>query len=68
MDVDVFDTDYKMTARGRGKLYEVDHDSLSQADIERVMQKDVDHIKGVLDVDVSNYPPHRTLRIVHHTA
>jgi ariadne-1 len=57
MDVDAFDTDYKFSGKGKGKLYEVDYDSLSQADIEKAMKEDVENISGIFGVDVSYDTP-----------
>ena len=53
MDVDAFDTDYGLSRKGKGKLYEVDYDTLSQADIEKSMKEDVENISGIFSVDVS---------------
>lgn len=54
MDVDAFDTDYKFSSKGKRKVYEVDYDTLSQADIEKMMKEDVENISGIFGVDVSS--------------
>ncbi len=53
MDVDTFDNDYKVPGKGKQKSYEVQYSSLSQADIEKMMQQDVENISGICGVDVS---------------
>lgn len=53
MDVDTFDADYRISAKGKEKLYEVEFDALSQADVVKMMQVDVDNISGIFGVDVS---------------
>jgi ariadne-1 len=47
------EVDFKVPAP-RKKSYEIDHDSLSKAAVEKLMQSDVDHCCGILGVDVSN--------------
>lgn len=49
--------DYKVASKGKLKSYEVEYESLSQAAVERLMQRDVDHICGILFVDVRVLPP-----------
>jgi ariadne-1 len=44
--------DYKVASKGKLKSYEVEYESLSQTAVERLMQRDVDHICGILGVDV----------------
>ena len=44
--------DYKVVSKGKLKSYEVEYESLSQSAVERLMQRDVDHICGILGVDV----------------
>ena len=44
--------DYKVASKGKVKSYEVEYESLSQTAIERLMQRDVDHICGILFVNV----------------
>lgn len=53
MDVDTFDADYRVPGKGKQKLYEVDFDSLSQADVVKMMKSDVESISGICGVDVS---------------
>ncbi|KAF7797299.1 hypothetical protein EIP86_008494 [Pleurotus ostreatoroseus] len=53
MDVDTFDNDYKVQGKGKQKSYEVQYDSLSQADIGKMMQLDVENISGICGVDSS---------------
>lgn len=54
MDMDVFNDDFKITStKGKRKSYEIDYDSLSQSDVEKLMVQDVDHISGIFGVDVS---------------
>lgn len=45
--------DFKVVSKGKHKAYELDYKSLSQADVEALMQQDVDHICGIFGVDVS---------------
>ena len=40
-------------SKNKLKPYEVPHESLSQVQVEKLMQKDLDDICGVLGVDVS---------------
>jgi len=51
MEVDAFDSSYKLAGKGRLKLYEVEHDSLSQKQIEDLMKQEVDYISGLCGVD-----------------
>jgi hypothetical protein len=44
--------DYKVASKGKLKSYEVEYESLSQPAVERLMQRDVDHICGILFVNV----------------
>ena len=48
--------DYKVASKGKLKSYEVEYESLSQTAVERLMQRDVDHICGILGVDVRLLP------------
>ena len=52
IEVDGFGDDFRVATRGDQKVYEVDHSSLSQPDVERIMQTDVDHISGIFGVEV----------------
>ena len=60
MDVDAFDTDFRSSGRGNLKVYEVEFESHSQADIEKMMKEDVDNISSIFGVSVRfrcpNYP------------
>ncbi|KAI0746162.1 hypothetical protein C8Q76DRAFT_790456 [Earliella scabrosa] len=51
IEVDGFGDDFRVATRGDQKVYEVDHSSLSQPDVERIMQTDVDHISGIFGVE-----------------
>ena len=53
MDVDTFDAEYKISGKGKQKVYEVEFDSLTQADVEKMMRQDVEDISGIFGVDVS---------------
>lgn len=48
--------DYKVASKGTFKSYEVEYESLSQTAVERLMQRDVDHICGILFVNVRILP------------
>lgn len=47
------DNDFKIPMKSKTKSYEVEHDSLSQQAVEKLMARDVDHICGIFGVDVS---------------
>jgi len=51
-EMDMDNEDYKVASKGKHKSYDVEYESLSQTAIERLMQRDVDHICGILGVDV----------------
>ncbi|RXW20420.1 hypothetical protein EST38_g5437 [Candolleomyces aberdarensis] len=51
-DMDLVD-DFKSSAKGKRKSYEVDFDSLSQEAVEKLMKRDADDICGILGVDMS---------------
>ena len=53
MDVDPFEGSFKTSGKGRLKLYEVEHESLSQHQVEDLMKQEVDYISGLCGVDVS---------------
>ena len=44
--------DIKSAAKGKLKSYEVEYESLSQADVEKLIRDDTVHICGILGVDV----------------
>jgi ariadne-1 len=50
-DMDM-DDDFKVAPKGTRKPYEIDYQSLSQSDVEKLMQQDIDHITGIFGVDV----------------
>jgi ariadne-1 len=50
--MDAFNDDFKVTNKGKLKSYEVEHESLSQLDVEKLMQVDIEHISGIFGVDV----------------
>ncbi|KAJ7622701.1 hypothetical protein B0H17DRAFT_1085285 [Mycena rosella] len=49
MDMD----DFKVAPKTARKAYELEYDSLSQAAIEKLMEQDVEHIRGIFGVDAS---------------
>ncbi|KAJ7502550.1 hypothetical protein B0H11DRAFT_2155181 [Mycena galericulata] len=49
MDMD----DFKVVPKTTRKAYELEYDSLTQAAIEKLMEKDVEHIRGIFGVDAS---------------
>ena len=51
-DMEMDKKDNKMAAKGKLKTYEVEYESLSQTAVERLMQRDVDDICGILSVNV----------------
>ncbi|CAA7260706.1 unnamed protein product [Cyclocybe aegerita] len=53
MEMDNFGDDFKVVPKGKRKPYEVEYESLSQHSVERLMQRDVDHICGIFGVDAS---------------
>jgi ariadne-1 len=53
MDMDTFNDDFKVSGKDKHKPYEVEHEPLSQADVEKLMLTDVEHISGIFGVDVS---------------
>lgn len=54
MDMDAFNDDFKVASKGKRKPYDVDYQSLSQSDVEKLMQQDIEHIHGIFGVDVSS--------------
>lgn len=57
MDMDAFNEDFKVSSKGKLKSYEIDYESLTQGAVEMLMQADIEHISGILGVDVSLNPP-----------
>lgn len=51
MDMEFAD-DFKVPQQPLRKAYEIEHDSLSQQAIEKLMASDVDHISGIFGVNV----------------
>lgn len=51
--MDAFADDFKVPSNGKSKSYEINYDTLTQADVEKQMQADADHISGIFGVDVS---------------
>ena len=51
--MDAFADDFKVPSHGNTKAYEIQYDTLTQADVEKQMQADADHISGIFGVDVS---------------
>ncbi|KAF7300136.1 RBR-type E3 ubiquitin transferase [Mycena kentingensis (nom. inval.)] len=49
MDVD----DFKIAPKTARKAYDLEYDSLSQPDIQRLMEQDVEHVRNILGVDQS---------------
>lgn len=52
-----FNEDFKTNLKKDKKVYDVDHESLSQQDIEALMQKDLGEISSIFGVDVSTLQP-----------
>jgi ariadne-1 len=53
MDMDAFNEDFKVSSKGKLKSYEIEYESLAQADVVKLMQVDIEHISGILGVDAS---------------
>ncbi|KAJ7233990.1 hypothetical protein C8J57DRAFT_1356553 [Mycena rebaudengoi] len=49
MDMD----DFKVPAKPARKAYEVEYDSLTQSAVEKLMDQDIEHIRGIFGVDAS---------------
>ena len=47
-----FADDFKIPKQPQRKAYEIEHESLSQQAVEKLMTADVDHISGIFGVDV----------------
>ncbi|KAI0744333.1 RING-5 domain-containing protein [Daedaleopsis nitida] len=52
IEADGFGDDFKVATSSNKKVYEVDYSSLSQPEVEKMMQTDVDHISGIFGVEV----------------
>lgn len=55
MDMDTFGDDFKVPQRAVRKAYEVEHEPLPQAAVEKLMASDVEHISGIFGVDVRGF-------------
>lgn len=53
MEMDDYNDDFRINTGPKRKSYEVDYTSLSQSSVEESLKEDVDHICGILGVDVS---------------
>ncbi|KAI0355799.1 hypothetical protein OH77DRAFT_1402378 [Trametes cingulata] len=51
IEADGFGNDFKVVARDERKIYEVEYSALSQPEVERIMQSDVDHITSIFGVE-----------------
>ncbi|CDO75272.1 hypothetical protein BN946_scf184497.g3 [Trametes cinnabarina] len=61
IEVDGFGNDFKVGVRQERKIYEVDYSALSQPEVERIMQADVDHISSIFGVE----PPVAAILLRH---
>lgn len=52
MEMDDYNDDFKLNSSPKRRSYEVDYSSLSQNSVEKTMKEDVDHICGILGVEV----------------
>lgn len=50
--MDTFGDDFKVPQRAVRKAYEVEHESLPQSAVEKLMAADIEHISGIFGVDV----------------
>ena len=53
VEMDGFNEVHTRSGSGKRKAYEIEYDSLSQSAVEKLMQSDIDHVCGILGVDVS---------------
>ncbi|KAI0318854.1 hypothetical protein OF83DRAFT_1170733 [Amylostereum chailletii] len=53
IDMETFNDDIKVTAKGKKRSYEIDYEGLSQKQVEDLMQADIDHISAIFGVDSS---------------
>ncbi|KAI0820095.1 hypothetical protein BC628DRAFT_1423278 [Trametes gibbosa] len=53
IEVEGFGGDFKVGARSEHKIYDVEYSSLSQPEVERIMQADMDHISTIFGVEPS---------------
>lgn len=54
MELDASIEDFR-PQKERHKIYEIEHTSLSQQEVEAVIKQDVTHITGIFGVDVSTF-------------
>ncbi len=55
MEMDVFPEDFKVAGKGTLKLYEVEHDSLTQASVESLMKQDIEYTSNLCGLDVRTF-------------
>ncbi|KAK0194863.1 hypothetical protein F5146DRAFT_950078 [Armillaria mellea] len=53
MDMDAYNEDFKVDTSSKRKSYEIEHESLSQSAVEKLMQREVEYITGILGVESS---------------
>ncbi|KAH9949081.1 hypothetical protein B0H21DRAFT_841490 [Amylocystis lapponica] len=51
MELDGLNDDFQVSGKAQHKVFEVEHESLSQGAVERLMQSDVEHISTIFGVD-----------------
>ena len=56
LDIDTYEGDYKVSGKGKAKVYEVEFESYNQPQVEGMMKRDLDDISGIFGVDVSTAP------------
>ena len=56
IEVDGFGDDFKAASGSGRKVYEVDHTSLTQQQVERIMATEVEHISNIFGVEVRPSP------------
>ncbi|KAG6336642.1 hypothetical protein ID866_2449 [Astraeus odoratus] len=52
MDMDAFGDDFRVPQRAVRKACEIDHESLPQSAVEKLMSNDIEHISGIFGVDI----------------
>ncbi|KAF5346316.1 hypothetical protein D9758_011530 [Tetrapyrgos nigripes] len=53
MDMDDYNDDFRVDTGSKKKAYEIDYQSLTQSDVEKLMKQDIDHVVGITGVDES---------------
>lgn len=53
MDIDAIGNDFRVPQPTACKAYEVEHESLSQLAVEKLMADDIEHICGIFGINVS---------------